>query len=102
MNRSELLSFLRGHKYAVQSSVSSAAAPQAAVVGIVVTDDLEIVFDTLGATRKAQNLRINPKIAFVIGGFTPSDERTVQYEGVADEPSGAELDALKQLYFCLL
>jgi uncharacterized protein YhbP (UPF0306 family) len=99
MNRSELLAFLRGHKYAVQSSVSAAAAPQAAVVGIVVTDDLEIVFDTLGATRKAQYLRSNPKIAFVIGGFTPSDERTVQYEGVADEPSGAELDALKRLYF---
>jgi|SRR5882672_6451048 len=99
MNRSELLTFLRGHRYAVQSSVSPAAAPQAAVVGIVVTDNLEIVFDTLAATRKSQNLRRNPKIAFVIGGLTPSDERTVQYEGVADEPSGAELEALRSLYF---
>jgi general stress protein 26 len=99
MKRNELLTFMRGHKYAVQSSVSPAAAPQAAVVGIVVTDDLEIFFDTLGATRKTQNLRRNPKIAFVIGGLTPSDERTVQYEGIADEPSGPELDALKSLYF---
>lgn len=99
MDRAELLHFLRSHKLAVQASVSAANAPQAAVVGFVVTDELEIFFDTLASTRKALNLRRNPKIVLVIGGFTPGDERTVQYEGVADEPSGAELDALKQLYF---
>jgi hypothetical protein len=38
-------------------------------------------------------------MAFVIGGLIPGDERTVQYEGVADEPTGAELSRLKQLYF---
>jgi hypothetical protein len=27
------------------------------------------------------------------------NERTVQYEGVADEPAGAELELLKQRYF---
>ena len=27
------------------------------------------------------------------------DERTVQYEGIADEPKGKELDSLKELYF---
>jgi hypothetical protein len=45
------------------------------------------------------NLRRNPKIAFVIGGLTNGDKRTVQYEGVADEPVGAELERLKELYF---
>jgi hypothetical protein len=35
----------------------------------------------------------------VIGGTTAGDERTVQYEGVADEPTGAELRRLKELYF---
>jgi len=36
---------------------------------------------------------------FVIGGQTSGDERTVQYEGLADEPAGAELTRLKELYF---
>ena len=94
MTRSELLRFMRGHSLAVQTSVSPAVAPQAAVVGIVVTDDFEVFFDTLDVTRKMHNLRRNPKIAFVIGGLTNGDERTVQYEGVADEPVGTELKAM--------
>ena len=99
MTRSELLQFMRGHSLAVQTSVSPSVAPQAAVVGMVVTDDFEVFFDTLEVTRKMHNLRRNPKIAFVIGGLTNGDERTVQYEGVADEPVGAELEHLKELYF---
>jgi hypothetical protein len=99
MTRSELVQFMRGHSLAVQTSVSPSAAPQAAVVGIVVTEDFEVFFDTLDVTRKVHNLRRNPKIAFVIGGLTDGDERTVQYEGVADEPVGAELERLKELYF---
>jgi hypothetical protein len=99
MTRSELLHFMRGHSLAVQTSVSPEFAPQAAVVGIVVTDDFEVFFDTLDTTRKMHNLRRNPRIAFVIGGLTSGDERTVQYEGVADEPAGAELERLRELYF---
>jgi methyltransferase (TIGR00027 family) len=38
-------------------------------------------------------------VAFVIGGLADGEERTVQYEGVVDEPSGAELEQLKALYF---
>ena len=99
MNRSRLLAFIREHSLAVQAAVSPAGAAQAAVVGFVVTDKFEIFFDTLDSARKVVNLRANPKIAFVIGGLTPGDERTVQYDGLADEPRGAELDALKSLYF---
>ena len=99
MSPEALLEFLRLHRVAVQTSVSAAGVPQAAIVGIAVTDQFEIVFDTLQTTRKARNLRHNPPIALVIGGWAPEDERTVQYEGEADEPSGAELDRLKQVYF---
>jgi hypothetical protein len=73
--------------------------PQAAVVGIAVSDRFEIVFDTLSSTRKAINLRANPKAAFVVGGLTAGDERTAQIEGLADEPSGAELERLKRVYY---
>jgi general stress protein 26 len=99
MTAAELLSFMREHLMAVQASVSTSGAAQAAAVGIVVTDDFEILFDTVDESRKVENLRRNPRIAFVIGGMAAGDERTVQYEGLADEPTGAELERLKQLYF---
>src|SRR5215813_3719683 len=99
MTLAELLQFIRAHSLAVQVSVAPSGAPQAAVMGIVVTDDFQIFFDTLDRSRKVQNLRQNPRIAFVIGGLTKGDERTVQYEGLADEPKGAELERLKELYF---
>lgn len=95
----KLLAFLRQHRLAVEASVSSMQAPQAAVVGIAVTDRFELVFDTVDTTRKAQNLRRNPKLAFVIGGVTAGEERTVQYEGFADQPSGAELERVKAIYY---
>jgi len=64
-----------------------------------VTDEFEVFFDSADTSRKVANLRRNPEIALVIGGTTGGDERTVQYEGVADEPAGAELQRLKELYF---
>jgi len=99
MDQAALLEFIKRHRMAVQASVSTAGAPQAAVVAIVVGDGFEILFDTLETSRKVGNLRQNPKIALVIGGWTPGDKRSVQYEGIADEPSGAELDRLKRLRF---
>jgi hypothetical protein len=90
---------MRAHSLAVQASVSPSNSPQAAVVGFIVTDDLEVFFDTLDSTRKVSNLRRNANVAFVIGGLTEGDERTVQYEGVADEPEGLEVERLKERYF---
>jgi hypothetical protein len=95
MTRDELLLFLGKHRICVQSSVSGSGAPQSAVVGFAVSDRLEIVFDTLITTRKLQNLRRDPRIALVIGW----EEETAQVEGVADEPSGADLERLKTCYF---
>ncbi|HVZ39433.1 MAG TPA: pyridoxamine 5'-phosphate oxidase family protein [Candidatus Kapabacteria bacterium] len=98
MTRDQLLHFMQAHRLAVQTSVSQTGVPQAAVVGIAVTDRLEIVFDTLATSRKAYNLRGNPAIALVIGGTAGGEERTVQFEGVADEPEGAERDRLVGAY----
>lgn len=99
MTNLKLLEFLRSHRLAVQSSVSPGGAAQAAVVGFAVTNNFELVFDTLDTSRKVRNLRNNAKAAFVIGGLMNGDERTVQYEGLADEPAGAELESLKEVYF---
>jgi general stress protein 26 len=99
LSREDLLRFMQSQTYAVEASVSGSGAPEAAVVGIVVTNKYEVVFDTLESTRKVPNLRRNPRIALVIGGMAPGDERTVQYEGLADEPTGSELERLKRVYF---
>ena len=96
MNRAELLAFLRRHRYAVQATTAADGSPQAAVVGIAVTDALEIVFDTLDTTRKLQNIRKDPRIALVIGW---DEQQTAQLEGVADEPTDDELLRLKRVYF---
>ena len=99
MDKSELFSFLRSHRWAVEATVSTAQVPQAAIIGIVTTEQLELVFDTRASGRKATNLRANPRVALVIGGWNDGDPRTLQYEGVADFPVGAELERLKQAYF---
>jgi hypothetical protein len=97
MNARDLLAFLRTQRLAVQASLAATGMPQAAVVGIAVSDRFEIVFDTVASSRKAVNLRSHPKVALVIGGLMPGDERTVQLEGLADEPAGEELERLKRV-----
>jgi hypothetical protein len=99
MRPKNLLEFLREHRLAAEGSVSSSFGAQAAVVGFAISDEFEIIFDTLDSTRKVANLRHNPRLAFVIGGFTSGDERTAQYEGVADEPSGSELERITKIYY---
>ena len=98
ITREGLLQFLRAYPLAVEASVAMAGDVQAAVVGIAVSDDFELVFDTLDTTRKAQNLARDPRIALVIGGTGKGEEITVQYEGVADRPSGNELKVLQRRY----
>jgi general stress protein 26 len=95
----DLLAFMRQERYAVQGSVSESGAPQAATVGIVVSDRFEVFFDTLASSRKAANYRRHPVSALVIGPTAAGSERTVQVEGTTDEPKGADLARLLELYF---
>jgi PPOX class probable F420-dependent enzyme len=95
VDRAELLAFLRSQRLMVEATVSAGGKAQAAVVGYAVSDELELVFDTLTSTRKYQNLRRDPRIAVVIGW----DQVTVQLEGDADFPEGSELERLRQCYF---
>jgi hypothetical protein len=99
MTRDDLLRLVRSSRYAIEATVTQTGAPQAAVIGVAVTDAFEIVFDTIGGSRKAQNLRVNRRVALVLGNCYDGDERTIQYEGLADEPRGADLERLKEVYF---
>ena len=98
-DRRSILEFARARSLGVEASVSPSGVPQAAAVGFVVTDNFEIFFDTVDSTRKVSNLRANATVAFVIGGASEGDEKTLQYEGIADEPVGEELIRLQALYF---
>lgn len=104
ITRAELVRFLREVPLLAVASISPDGAPQAALLGVAVGDDLEIVFDTLDTTRKFRNLRRDPRIALVFGkagGYAMGkhDERTLQYEGVAEIPAGQELKRAQALYF---
>jgi hypothetical protein len=65
-------------------------------VGIAVTPELEIIFDTVSSSRKYCDLLANPAASFVIGW---EGEATVQYEGTAFQPNGAALARYQQVYF---
>lgn len=95
LQKKALVDFIRARGLGVVSTVSAKGAPEAALVNLVVTDAAELIFYTLQDSRKGANLRHNPKIAVVIGW---DNEKTLQYEGVADEPAGFELEQLKQVY----
>lgn len=96
MEKAKMYEFLKQHKLAVVSSVSADGKPGSALVGIAVSEDLEIVFDTLKTSRKYKNLLQNPKAALVIGW---DDETSVQYEGIAKELLGAEDDCYREIYY---
>jgi uncharacterized pyridoxamine 5'-phosphate oxidase family protein len=91
-----LYDFISKNKHAVLSTVTKDASPEAALIGFAVTEDLQIIFDTVNTSRKYQNLITNPAIAFVIGWH---NEQTIQYEGVAKIPGATELDKLLEIYF---
>ena len=91
----QLLSYMRAQPWAIEASVTPLGTPQAAVLGVAVTDRWELLFDTVTQSRKHQNLLKNPRVAFVIGW---EHERTVQYEGIAEELEGAELEKYKGIY----
>lgn len=96
---------MRANPLATVATISPEGAPAAALVGVAVSDQFELVFDTLDTTEKFRNLQRNPHMAIVFGAAGPyqsgnHDERTLQYEGKADVPSGEELKRVQEeIYF---
>lgn len=89
MEQSELLAYLRSQRLGILGTLSPSGEPQAALVGYAATSALELVFDTLRTTRKYRNMIANSRVSFTVGNTVGSgDERTVQYEGVAEELAG--------------
>jgi general stress protein 26 len=96
MQLDELYDFIGARKLAVISTTSSSGDPQSALVGVAISPELNIVFDTVKSSRKYANLKADPRISIVTGW---DGEITVQYEGIAVEPEGDALDQAKSIYF---
>ena len=94
----EVAQFIAAQQLAVVATLGRDGAPQAALVGVAITDRFELVFDSLDTSRKVVNLRRDHRVALVVGG-TMRDERTVQVDGVADEPVGDEAERVREAYF---
>ena len=94
MDGSEILAFLRRQRFGVISSIGHDGRPQSAVVGVAFTGEGDAVFDTLGSSHKALNLRRDPRASLVLW----EGERTVQMEGRVDEPSGSDREAILKVY----
>src|SRR3989344_737 len=91
-----ILDFIKTKKHTVISTCGKNQKPEAALMGFGETDDLELIFGTYKTSRKYKNLKENNKVAFVIGW--DEDNITVQYEGIAEELEGSEIEKYVSLY----
>jgi pyridoxine/pyridoxamine 5'-phosphate oxidase len=96
MSPEEMLDFVRAHPLAVVATVAEDGSPEAALMGIAMTADARVVFDTVKGSRKYANLRREKRVALVVGW---ESEITVQLEGIAEEPVGFDLEGCKAAYF---
>jgi Pyridoxamine 5'-phosphate oxidase len=98
MDIAGLHAFMTQFRYGVVCSIEGGGNPQSALVGIATTPELEIVFDTVTTSRKYPNLVERRSCSFVVGW---GGEQTIQFEGNAIEPKGAELKRCQDAYFAV-
>ena len=96
MTLEEVFDIAKRKRFLVVSTVNESGAPEAALMGFAVTEENEIVFDTLASSRKVVNLADNPAAALVIGW---DDNTSLQIEGLARRPVGDDLASAKTAYF---
>ncbi len=94
-NKKRVLDLFKKSNLAVLSTVASDNRSESAIVEMSAKDNLELIFDTLPHFRKYQNLKNNPNVSVVIG-WEPA---TIQYEGVAFELNGSELEEYKKVHY---
>ena len=95
MTRDDFIEFVRSTRQGVVATVDAHGAPEAALVGLAVSDAAEVIFDSLTDTRKVRNIRAHPRVALVIGC---DGGVSVQVEGVADILAGAERYKYGEIY----
>lgn len=83
------------NKLAVLSTITPENTSESAVIEISMGNNLELIFDTLPIFRKYKNLGKNQSVSVVIG----MEPETIQYEGIAKELDGKELEKYKKIHY---
>src|SRR5262245_54921475 len=96
LSREAFAEFLRGQRMAVIATASADGRPEAALINIAVTPELDIVFETTSATRKFANLKHNPQVSLVIGW---QGEKTLQLDGTVEALEASAYETLAPLFF---
>ncbi len=94
--KDKILNFIKKQNLCVISTSNKNGKPESAVVAFSETDNLELIFGTFYTTRKYKNLQGNKNVSVVIG-WDADVGITVQYEGVAEEMKGRELDSCRDI-----
>ena len=95
MNREALVGYVRSQGWGVVASLGAEGEPQAAFLAVAATDAGELVFDARATSRKVMNLVRDPRVAVTVGG---TDGTTLQCEGRADVPAGADRERCAAAY----
>ena len=98
MTEADFYAFIAKNRLGVLGTIGHRGTPQSALMGIAITPQLEIIFDTVKTSRKYPNLIARAACSFVIGGWG-AGEQTVQYEGEAEELKPRELERYQEIYF---
>ncbi len=93
--KNEARKFLQLHHTMVLASISNDVEPQAATIYYVCDDDFNLYFMTAANSKKAENLRTNGKVAFVVG--QGPEIITIQGGGVAKELPSEEAHTFHEL-----
>src|ERR1700740_655142 len=89
--------FISQNKLAVVSTIGKDGKPESALVGIAVSTNLELIFDTVETSRKYHNILANKHVSVVVGW---DNETTLQYEGEAEVLSNdSAADNYRQIYY---
>jgi general stress protein 26 len=95
-DKEDIWEYMHHLSLGVISTVTMKGTPEAALVGFAQTNSFEILFGTNVATRKYENIRHQPRVAFVIGW---DKGRTVQLEGTARELKKEEWSVVERYYW---
>ena len=92
-----IMDFIKNEKLAVLATVTIDGKPEAAVMAFSEKDNFELIFQTPNDSRKYANLKKNPNVA-VAYGWDLEKNITVQYEGVAKEAQGGEINECREIH----
>ena len=98
MDQKKLVSeYITSQILGVVSTVNKTGNPEAALVAITEANNLNLIFGTYNTGRKYKNLMDNPHVAITMGNDV-DEAITIQYEGLAEELEGGELDRCRDLH----